>query len=101
MSGSGAGEHSWDDGSAATLRVGVRPEDVDAALEALNETLDIDRGDIDRLLRQVELQALARTQGDLTCGEVMSRATSSPSMSMAVPRRRGTSSSITTSGRFR
>ncbi|CAO4178567.1 HPP family protein [Methylorubrum populi] len=57
----------------AALRVGVRPEDVDAALEALNETLDIDRGDIDRLLRQVELQALARTQGDLTCGEVMSR----------------------------
>ena len=57
----------------APLRVGFRPEDVDAALVTLGETLDIDRSDLDRLLRQVELQALVRTQGDLTCGEVMSR----------------------------
>lgn len=57
----------------APLRVGFRPEDVDAALLELHETLDIDRADLDRLLRQVELRALVRTQGDLTCGEVMSR----------------------------
>ncbi|WP_026191009.1 HPP family protein [Methylobacterium sp. WSM2598] len=57
----------------APLRVGFKPEDVDAALVALNETLDIDRADLDRLLRQVELHALVRTQGDLTCAEVMSR----------------------------
>ncbi|WP_132251772.1 HPP family protein [Methylobacterium segetis] len=57
----------------APLRVGFRPEDVDAALVALDETLDIDRGDLDRLLQQVELNALVRTQGDITCGEVMSR----------------------------
>ncbi|MGX5774861.1 HPP family protein [Methylorubrum zatmanii] len=57
----------------AALRIGVRPEDVDAALVALHETLDIDRGDIDRLFRQVELQALERMHGDLTCAEVMSR----------------------------
>ncbi|HEX8373703.1 MAG TPA: HPP family protein, partial [Geminicoccaceae bacterium] len=57
----------------AAIRVGIRPEDVDAALEALGETLDIDRSDLDRLLQQVERQALARSQAGLTCGEVMSR----------------------------
>lgn len=57
----------------APLRVGFRTEDVDAALVAFHETLDIDRADLDRLLRQVEHQALVRTQGDLTCNEVMSR----------------------------
>ena len=57
----------------AALRVGFRPEDVDAALVALDEALDIDRADLDRLLRQVELHALVRTQGNPTCGQVMSR----------------------------
>ncbi|GEP05295.1 HPP family protein [Methylobacterium oxalidis] len=57
----------------APIRVGFKPEDVDAALVMLNETLDIDRSDLDRLLQQVELNALARAHGDLTCGEVMSR----------------------------
>jgi CBS domain-containing membrane protein len=57
----------------APIRVGFKPEDVDAALVALDETLDIDRADLGRLLHQVEQHALVRTQGDLTCGEVMSR----------------------------
>lgn len=57
----------------APLRVGFNPEDVDAALVELHETLDIDRADLDRLLRQVEMHALVRMQGNLTCGEVMSR----------------------------
>lgn len=57
----------------APLRVGIKPEDVDAALVALNETLDIDRADLDRLLRQVELHAIVRSHGDLACAEVMSR----------------------------
>ena len=57
----------------APLRAGFRSEDVDAALSALNETLDIDRADLNRLLHQVEHHALVRSQGDLTCGEVMSR----------------------------
>ncbi|MBB3930109.1 CBS domain-containing membrane protein [Kaistia hirudinis] len=54
-------------------RVGFRPEDVDAALTALDETFDIDRDDVDRLLRQVELEALRRTTGDVPCSAVMSR----------------------------
>lgn len=35
-------------------------EDIDAALADLHETFDIDRDDLDRLLRQVEVRALAR-----------------------------------------
>ncbi|HVI27886.1 HPP family protein [Hansschlegelia sp.] len=57
----------------ASIRVGFKPEDIDAALVAFNETLDIDRADLDRLLRQVEHQALVRTHGNLTCREIMSR----------------------------
>jgi CBS domain-containing membrane protein len=56
-----------------SLRVGFRNDDIDAALGDLNETLDIDRGDIDTLLRQVELRALLRTHGEVTCGDIMSR----------------------------
>jgi CBS domain-containing membrane protein len=57
----------------AALRVGFHPEDVDAALSALNEALDIDRADLDRLLREVEMQAVTRVHGEVTCGAVMSR----------------------------
>lgn len=55
------------------LRVGFRDEDIDSAIADLNETLDIDRGDLDRLLRQVEMKALIRKHGELTCGDIMSR----------------------------
>lgn len=55
------------------LRVGFNARDVDSALQSLNETLDIDRTDLDRLLREVESQAMTRTHGTLDCGAVMSR----------------------------
>jgi len=54
-------------------RVGFRPEDVDAALAALDESFDIDREDLERLLRQVELQAMVRSQRSLLCSDIMSR----------------------------
>lgn len=54
-------------------RAGFRPEDVDAALAALDETFDIDRDDIERLLRQVELQAMVRSHRTLLCKDIMSR----------------------------
>lgn len=57
----------------AMLRVGFRREDIDAALLALNETFDIDRDDLDRILRRIELQSLVRLHGELTCAEIMSR----------------------------
>ncbi|TPN81931.1 HPP family protein [Mesorhizobium sp. CU2] len=56
-----------------TTRVGFRPEDIDAALAALGETFDIDREDIERLLRQVELQAMVRSQRTLLSSDIMSR----------------------------
>lgn len=57
----------------AEQRVGFRPEDVDAALGALDETFDIDRDDLERLLRQVELQAMVRAHRTLLCKDIMSR----------------------------
>ena len=57
----------------ASARVGFRDEDVDAALAALDETFDIDRDDLGRLLRQVEMQATIRSHGEITCGDIMSR----------------------------
>ncbi|ETA72390.1 MULTISPECIES: HPP family protein [Mesorhizobium] len=54
-------------------RVGFRPEDIDAALTTLDETFDIDRNDLERLLRQVELQAMVRSQRTLLCRDIMSR----------------------------
>ena len=56
-----------------SLRTGFNSQDIDAAIANLNETLDIDRADIDALLREVELQALMRRKGDLTCADIMSR----------------------------
>jgi CBS domain-containing membrane protein len=55
------------------LRVGFGKQDIDAALARLDETFDIDRGDIERLLREVELQAIVRSHGDLACADIMSR----------------------------
>lgn len=54
-------------------RVSFRPEDVDAALATLHETFDIDRSDLEQILRQVEQQALMRTHGELQCRDLMSR----------------------------
>ncbi|WP_428413584.1 HPP family protein [Pararhizobium sp.] len=57
----------------SSVRVGFREEDVDAALEALDETFDIDRGDLSRLLQQVELQATIRSNAEISCADIMSR----------------------------
>jgi CBS domain-containing membrane protein len=57
----------------AVQRTGFQEEDVDAALAALNETFDIDRFDLGRLLRQVEFEAVARSNADIRCADVMSR----------------------------
>lgn len=55
------------------LRVGFRTEDVDGALEDLGEAFDINRDDLNRLLRRVEVRALERAPGELTCADIMSR----------------------------
>lgn len=57
----------------SAFRVGFNTQDIDAAIASLNETLDISRADLDALLRQVELEALLRERGELTCADIMSR----------------------------
>ncbi|WP_421565668.1 HPP family protein [Ochrobactrum sp. EDr1-4] len=57
----------------ASLRVGFNSDDVSKALASIDETFDIDPSDLDRLLRQVELQALVRTQGKSQAKDIMSR----------------------------
>ena len=57
----------------APLRVGFRPEDIDAALAESGETFDISRDDLDRLLRRVEALAGAHAHKHLTCADIMSR----------------------------
>ncbi len=81
----------------AVQRVGFRPEDIDAALGALDETFDIDRSDLERLLRQVELQAMVRTHRTLLCADIMSRDVVSVPEHDTRPIRRDSNSSTTTS----
>ena len=54
-------------------RVGFQSGDIDAALTTLDETFDIDRADLERLLRQVQFQALLRSKRSLLCEDIMSR----------------------------
>jgi CBS domain-containing membrane protein len=67
-----AGAHRTAD-PPARQRVGFSAADIDAALAALDQTFDIDRGDLDRIFREVETQALLRTRGELRCDQIMSR----------------------------
>ncbi|EPE95401.1 HPP family protein [Rhizobium grahamii] len=57
----------------SAVRIGFREEDVDAALAKFEETFDIDRGDLSRLLRQVEVEAVVRSHGTVSCADIMSR----------------------------
>lgn len=57
----------------AARRTGVRPEDIDTALETLGESFDISREDIGRLIQEVEKRALVRSNPELTCADIMSR----------------------------
>lgn len=54
-------------------RTGFTEDDIDAALTALNETFDIDRADLGRVLRQVEFEAVARSNAEIKCADIMSR----------------------------
>ena len=47
--------------------------DLEAVLSRRGELLDIDTGDLESLLRDVQLQAYARTFNELTCADIMSR----------------------------
>lgn len=55
-------------------RAGFELEDLDAALKARDEWLDIDRDDLAALLYEAEQHAFRRRFGTATCGDIMSRA---------------------------
>lgn len=59
--------------SSPQARGGFRSEDIDEVLAELRESFDIDRDDLEALLRQVELRVLRRAGGPLTCADIMSR----------------------------
>lgn len=56
-----------------SLRTGFQERDLDAALASFGESFDIDREDLSRLLRRVELEAAVRSHGRVLCRDVMSR----------------------------
>jgi CBS domain-containing membrane protein len=54
-------------------RIGFRSEDLDEVLEDYDQVLDIDRDDLENILRRTELRSYRRRAGHLTCADVMSR----------------------------
>ncbi|WP_188849264.1 HPP family protein [Aureimonas glaciei] len=58
---------------APSARVGFSPADLDAALAEFDQLLDVDRGDLEAILRQAEMRGYQRRAGDTTCGAIMSR----------------------------
>jgi CBS domain-containing membrane protein len=59
-------------GSQAAPKEGFTRADLEAVLNRRGELLDIDLDDLESLLRDVQLQAYARTVGQLTCADIMS-----------------------------
>ncbi len=67
-----ASTHGTQD-SAPLSRSGVRPNDIDAALESFGDTLDINRDDLLQLFELAGLSAAKRRVRHLTCNDIMSR----------------------------
>ncbi|WP_062012175.1 HPP family protein [Aureimonas sp. AU4] len=57
----------------ASARVGITSADLDAVLADYDELLDIDRGDLEAILRQAQMRAFGRQSGRATCSAIMSR----------------------------
>jgi len=51
----------------------AQASDIDAALDSVGETFDIEKKDLEGLLLNAESHALARSLSDLSCEDVMSR----------------------------
>ncbi|KQT82241.1 HPP family protein [Aurantimonas sp. Leaf443] len=54
-------------------RLGFTADDLDAAMRDFDRLLEIDRGDLETILRRAELNALGRRSGPLTCADIMVR----------------------------
>lgn len=59
-------------GSQVTPKEGFTRADLEAVLNRRGELLDIDLDDLESLLRDIQLQAYARTVGQLSCADIMS-----------------------------
>lgn len=57
--------------STNAAQLGFISADLDLALQNYNEALDIDRGDLEIILRQAESNAYRRRFGEVTCSDVM------------------------------
>lgn len=58
--------------TAIAERTGFTGDDIDQAVAEFHDTLDVDRKDLETLLRLVEKRALLRHHGNLTCADIMS-----------------------------
>ncbi|WP_343733425.1 HPP family protein [Duganella sp.] len=56
-----------------TVRLGFKPEDLDAVLQQHNQVLDISRDDLESLFMQTEQRAYQRRFGIIHCADIMSR----------------------------
>nr|WP_314489988.1 HPP family protein [uncultured Pseudomonas sp.] len=54
-------------------RIGVTADDLDQALEALGEYVDVTRDELERIIQATERQALRRSLGGIRAGSVMAR----------------------------
>ncbi|MBN8945209.1 MAG: HPP family protein [Rhizobiales bacterium] len=56
-----------------SARLGFTSADLDAAITARGELLDIDRDDLEDILHEAEERAFHRRSGEITCADIMSR----------------------------
>jgi CBS domain-containing membrane protein len=62
---------------APTVRLGFKPEDLDAVLKQYNQVLDVSRDDLQEIFLQTELRAYQRRFGVILCADIMSKDVSS------------------------
>lgn len=58
---------------ASTQRIGFTSADLDDVLKDYDEVLDIDRDELETILRRTELRSYRRRAGHLACASIMSR----------------------------
>ena len=57
----------------SAARVGFTPEDLDAVLAEYDQLLEVDRGDLEAILRDAEIRSYRRRSGQATCATIMAR----------------------------
>jgi len=57
----------------AANRVGFTSADLDEALKGYDQLLEVDRSDLETILRRVQMHGYARRAGETVCADIMSR----------------------------